>query len=132
MEKFEIEPIGYVISDFDNSYYKGTKNGKRKYTQEIIKILPKFQSGIKDLKIGMDITIIFYFNKSNDYDMVTTTCFSKVPVGIFSSRSPRRPNSLGITTTKILDIKEDTILIEKGDMFDKTPIIDIKPGKWII
>lgn len=129
MEKFEIEPIGYVVSEFDDFYYKGDKNGNRKYSKEVIKILDKFKIGIKDLKVGMDITIIFYFNKSKSYDLVTPTCFSKEPIGVFSSRSPRRPNSLGITTTKILDIDEDSITIEKGDMINGTPIIDIKIGK---
>lgn len=128
-EKFEIEPIGFVSTEFVDAYYSADENGHREYTEARITMLPKFKIGIKDLKKGMTITLIFYFNKSSDYDMVSPTCYSKEPLGIFSSRSPRRPNSLGITATKILDIKEDTITIEKGDMIDGTPIIDIKPGR---
>ncbi len=128
-EKFEITPIGYASTNYDDAYYSADENGKRKYTNEIITMLDEYKIGIKDLKVGMDITIIFYFNKSKDYDMVSPTCFSKKPLGIYSSRSPRRPNNLGITSTKILDITENTITIETSDMIDGTPIIDIKPGK---
>ncbi|MGH4038209.1 MAG: TrmO family methyltransferase domain-containing protein [Sphaerochaeta sp.] len=128
-EKIEITPIGYVMSEYDDSYYHADKEGKRNYSEAKIKMLPEYKIGIKDLKVGMIITIIFHFNKSSDYDMVSPTCFSKEPLGIFSSRSPRRPNGLGITATKIVAIDDDSITIEKGDMIDGTPIIDIKPGK---
>ena len=127
--KFEIEPIGFISSKYDDYFYLADKNGHRKYTKAKITMLPKYKIGIKDLKSGMTITIIFHFHKSFDYDMVSPTCYSKEPLGIYSSRSPRRPNGIGITATKILAINEDTIIIEKGDMIDGTPIIDIKPGK---
>lgn len=128
-EKFEIEPIGYLASKYDDSYYIADSTGNREYTTAKITMLPKYKIGIRDLKVGMIITLIFYFHKSSDYDMVSPTCYSKKPLGIFSSRSPRRPNSLGITTSKILYIDEDTIIIDKADMIDGTPIIDIKLGK---
>jgi tRNA-Thr(GGU) m(6)t(6)A37 methyltransferase TsaA len=127
--KFEIEPIGFLSSEYEDSFYRADENGHREYTKAKITMLPKYKIGIKDLKVGMTITIIFYFHKSTDYDMVSPTCYSKKPLGIYSSRSPRRPNRLGITVTKILAIDEDTITIERGDMIDKTPIIDIKIGK---
>ncbi|MGD1823647.1 MAG: TrmO family methyltransferase domain-containing protein [Pleomorphochaeta sp.] len=125
--KFEIEPIAFVVSNLDNSYYKLDQNGKIKHSKAKIKMVEKYKIGIKDLKPNMVITIIFYFNQSNNYNLVSPTRFSKKPLGIFSSRSPNRPNHLGITTSKILDITDDTITIESSDMFDKTPIIDIKP-----
>lgn len=128
-EKFEIEPIGFLSSEYKDGYYQADNNGHRNYTKAKIKMLPEYKIGIKDLKEGMFITIIFHFHKSSDYEMVSSTCFSKEPLGIFSSRSPRRPNGLGITTSKILAIDEDTITLESSDMLEGTPIIDIKPGK---
>lgn len=127
-KKFEIEPIGYVSTEYEDSYYKSVRNEKRKYSKAIITMNEKYKIGIKDLKKGMKITLIFYFHKSNDYDMVSSTHFSKEPLGIYSSRSPRRPNNLGITTTKILEIKDNIIVVETSDMINGTPIIDIKPA----
>ncbi|MDC7251104.1 MAG: TrmO family methyltransferase [Sphaerochaetaceae bacterium] len=128
-EIFQIEPIGYASTDYTDAYYKADENGKRNYTKAKITMLDKYKIGIKDLKKDMFITIIFYFNKSKEYNMVSPTCYSKEPLGIFSSRSPRRPNHLGITSSKILEITENTIVIETSDMIDGTPIIDIKLGK---
>ncbi len=127
-EKFEIEPIGYVTTEYDDSFYKSVKNEKRKYSEAKITMNEKYKIGIKDLKKGMKITLIFYFHKSNDYNMVSPTHFSNEPLGIYSSRSPRRPNNLGITTTKILKIEDNVITIETSDMINGTPIIDIKPA----
>ena len=52
---------------------------------------------------------------------------SAKPVGVFSTRSPDRPNSLGISVVKITDIVDNIIFISNADMMDGTPVVDIKP-----
>ena len=52
----------------------------------------------------------------------------KVPeVGIFACRCPQRPNPIGISTTEIISIKDNTIKVKGLDVIDNTPILDIKP-----
>ncbi|NJK95012.1 MAG: tRNA (N6-threonylcarbamoyladenosine(37)-N6)-methyltransferase TrmO, partial [Bacteroidales bacterium] len=47
--------------------------------------------------------------------------------GIFSCKAPKRPNAIGISTVKLIDIDNNIIHIEQVDMLDGTPLIDIKP-----
>jgi tRNA (Thr-GGU) A37 N-methylase len=47
--------------------------------------------------------------------------------GLFSTRSPHRPSSIGLTCVRLLSVEDDTILIDEMDMLDQTPVLDIKP-----
>jgi len=93
-----------------------------------IQMEEEFLEGIRDLKSGMNITLVFYFNQSKGYSLITNSRMSNVPVGVFSTRSPNRPNSIGITEVVIREIKGATIEFKGADMLDGTPVIDIKPS----
>ncbi len=82
----------------------------------------------KNLKSQINfIIIVFSFNQNKDYKLLTPSCKSKTPVGLFSTRSPYRPNNIGLTTVKITKINKNEIEFSGADMLDKTPVFDIKP-----
>ncbi|MFX1366156.1 MAG: tRNA (N6-threonylcarbamoyladenosine(37)-N6)-methyltransferase TrmO [Promethearchaeota archaeon] len=96
--------------------------------QGTIEIFHKFKSSLKDL-LGFSHIYSLYF-----FDMV------KLPVplqskpfldndvkGVFATRTPFRPNPIGISILKILDIKENIIEVNNVDILDGTPILDLKP-----
>lgn len=127
-DKIILEPIGYIQTKYKER--KGTPPQGRESTESYGSILMRdeFVEGICDLKSGMGITIIFNFHKSKGYKLVTEARLSPVPLGVFSTRSPNRPNSLGITDVKITNIEEGRIDFIGADMLDGTPVIDIKPS----
>ncbi|WP_341349562.1 SAM-dependent methyltransferase [Clostridium botulinum] len=73
------------------------------------------------------IIILFYFNKSKDFDLITKTPWSDEKKGVFSTRSPRRPNPIGLSIVKLIEIDHNKIIIKVIDMLDGTPVLDIKP-----
>ena len=75
----------------------------------------------------MGITLVFYFHKSEGYNLITKSRMSIRPVGVFSTRSPDRPNCIGITEVVIRSVDNNIIEFQGADMLDGTPIIDIKP-----
>jgi len=92
-----------------------------------IKILPEYTNGLKDLEGFSHITLIYHFHKIEGYDLVVTPFMDTEKHGIFPCKAPKRPNAIGISTVRLMSIKEDILNIEQVDMLDETPLIDIKP-----
>ncbi len=118
MEKYEISPIGFI---------------RRINDQTFIEILSEYKPALKELETFSHIQIIWWFNKFDDANSRKTTQFDKMPfeappLGVFSSRSPMRPNPLGLSTAKILGIQhsEGMIRIADIDAYEGTPVLDIK------
>lgn len=126
-EKISIEPIGYIYTKYEDRKNTPPQGRESEESHGYIQIEKDFLDGICDLKENTYITIIFYFNRSKGYKLITPSRLSIEPMGVFSTRSPDRPNSLGITSVKITKIEKDKIFFLGADMLNKTPVIDIKP-----
>ena len=100
---------------------------------EII-ITPEYQKGMEGYLAGDPdrIMVLFLFDRSPDF---TEDKFLQQPPhrdylrGIFWTCSPIRPNPIGVSILKVLEMKSDRIVVRGLDMLDGTPIIDIKPWK---
>ncbi|EKN42675.1 hypothetical protein CFSAN001627_05282, partial [Clostridium botulinum CFSAN001627] len=93
----------------------------------LIEIKEELVEGLKDLDKNSHIIILFYFNKSKDFNLITKTPWSDEKKGVFSTRSPRRPNPIGLSIVKLIEIDHNKIIIKGIDMLDGTPVLDIKP-----
>lgn len=71
--------------------------------------------------------LIFHFNKSEGYKLVTDSPSFEQPVGVFSTRSPNRPNGIGVTIVNLISISGSKLVFQGVDMLDGTPLLDIKP-----
>lgn len=85
--------------------------------------------GIEDFS---HILVFFWTNKvpekARQLKKVHPAGLRKMPLkGIFATRSPVRPNPIGITTVKLIERKANTLIVEGLDAIDNTPVIDIKP-----
>ncbi len=90
----------------------------------------KYKQGLKDIQSGQEIIVLFYFDRSPGFSpelLVQTPPHRQERIGVFSICSPRRPNPIGLSVLEVLKV-EGTVLHVKGvDMYDGTPILDIKP-----
>jgi len=117
MKTFKIYPIGKV---------EQLKNST------VLNIFEEFKEGLNGLKEGEKILIFLWFDKSDTPDKrkilkVHPKGDPENPIrGVFLTRSPVRPNPIGVYTVKILKIDNNKIFVDKIDAFDDTPIIDIK------
>jgi tRNA-Thr(GGU) m(6)t(6)A37 methyltransferase TsaA len=71
--------------------------------------------------------VIWAFNRSEGFDLLVTPPSDDRPHGVFSTRSPRRPNPLGLTVVELLRHEQGALYVRGVDMLDGTPILDIKP-----
>lgn len=97
-----------------------------------IELLPhnNFEMALRDLDGFERIWLIFQFNKNTNWRPTTRPPIppkGKDRIGTFASRSPYRPNPIGLSCVRLLKIKGLTLFVDEADLLDATPILDIKP-----
>ena len=127
MEEIIIKPIGTIFTPHTSIKNMPIQPLAAKGIKGYIKLLPEYTEGLKDLKGFSHITLIYHFHKINGYELVVTPFMDTEKRGIFACKAPKRPNAIGISTVKLISIKENIVHIEQVDMLDETPLIDIKP-----
>ena len=92
-----------------------------------IEINKEFEDGLSDLDGFSHICLIYFFHKSEGFDLKTKPFLSDKFFGVFATRAPKRPNAIGISVVKLLNIKKNILYIENVDILNGTPLLDIKP-----
>jgi tRNA (adenine37-N6)-methyltransferase len=95
--------------------------------QGTVVMFQEFTEGLADLEGFSHIILLYHFHQSTDTSLRVTPFMDSQPRGLFSTRAPNRPNSIGISVVKLIKIKESTLHVENVDIIDKTPLLDIKP-----
>lgn len=99
--------------------------------QATVEIFPEFTSGIKDIRSGAEIILFTWLDKADRTVLKTKPRNNPdaLLTGVFSTRSPDRPNPIGIHFVKVLSIPQGNKLQVTGlEALDQTPLIDIKPN----
>ena len=96
----------------------------------VIEIFEPYRRGLQDIESGQRIIVLFYFDRSPAFDpsfLTQTPPHKKSPLGVFSICSPRRPNPIGLSVLKVVERRGASIRVKGIDMYDGTPVVDIKP-----
>lgn len=91
---------------------------------------PEYEQGLSDIEAGQKIVVLFHFDRSPAFSadlLHQTPPHRDRPLGVFSICSPRRPNAIGMSVLQVLHVDGCRIRVKGLDMFDGTPILDIKP-----
>jgi tRNA-Thr(GGU) m(6)t(6)A37 methyltransferase TsaA len=126
-----ISPIGVIRTPFKTKY--GAPRQPATAREKTIGVITlndghNFEQAIEDLT-GFDyIWVLFWLHKNKNWKpKVLPPNGSRTKRGLFSTRSPHRPNPIGLSLCKLLSVKGRTVRIENPDMLDGTPVLDIKP-----
>ena len=92
-------------------------------------ILPEFADGIADLQPGVKIILLTWMHLADRTELKTQprNNIDAPFVGVFSTRSPHRPNPIGLHKVTVLSVKANVIKVSGLEVLDQTPLIDIKP-----
>lgn len=137
MESKQITPIGYVKSPFKDKFGIPRQSGRvPSLTGEIIFYKPySSPEAFRRLEQFSHVWVIFGFNKAENEKWKSTVRPPRLGgnerVGVFATRSPFRPNGLGLSVVKIKEIKKNesgiSLMVSGLDLLDGTPVYDIKP-----
>lgn len=123
---FTFDPIGYVTTaahSVPRFYSISDIEGELVIRREVM-------DGLSDITPGELILVIFLFHNSPPFTsnhLRVTPPHRKERRGVFSTRSPVRPNPIGLSQVEVLRVEENVIYVKGLDMLDGTPILDIKP-----
>ena len=124
---FSMRPIGYVESPYKSTHEIPKGLGAKHEAEGTLNIQAEFEPGLADIEGFSHLIVIWAFDRSEGFTLVGTPPIDDRPHGVFATRSPRRPNPIGLTVVELLR-REGAVLRVRGlDMLDRTPILDIKP-----
>jgi tRNA (adenine37-N6)-methyltransferase len=93
----------------------------------VIEIDPAFEAGLQDIEGFSHLFVLWAFHKAGGYDLVAHPPSDDRPHGVFATRSPQRPNPIGLTVVQLLGRDGRRLRVRGVDMLDGTPVLDIKP-----
>jgi len=124
---FSMQPIGYVRSPYRDTHEIPKGLGAKHETEGVLEVEAEFEAGLADIEGFSHLFVIWAFDRSSGYTLVGTPPSDDRPHGVFATRSPRRPNPIGLTVVELLGRDGRSLRVRGIDMLDGTPILDIKP-----
>jgi tRNA-Thr(GGU) m(6)t(6)A37 methyltransferase TsaA len=122
-----MRPIGFVRSPYSETAQVPKGFGAQHEAEGTIEILPEYEPGLTDIEGFSHLYVIWVFDRSDGCELLGTPPTDTKPHGVFATRSPRRPNPIGLTVLKLVRRDGPKLQVVGVDMLDGTPILDIKP-----
>jgi tRNA (adenine37-N6)-methyltransferase len=127
LENIIFQSIGIIHTPFNTLENMPIQNAGANGVKGTIEIFPEFEAGLKDIEGFSHLILLYHLHKVNHSALQVIPFMDTIEHGIFATRSPIRPNPIGMTVVKLLEIKGCMLTIEGTDMLNQTPLLDIKP-----
>jgi len=126
-KEIKLKPIGIIHTPYKKPKsipIQGTFNKRIKGRMELFR---RYHEGLRDIEGFSHLILIYHFNRSKEERLLGKPFLENNEHGIFTIRSPHRPNHIGFSVVKLEKVKENSIVFSEVDMLDGTPLLDIKP-----
>lgn len=126
IKEIKLEPIGYVKRKTKNQDIRD-----RSLTTQVV-IKPKYLNALNGIEDYSHLFIVFYMHEiaKKQKSVLEVHPRGRVDIalqGIFATRTPRRPNPIGLTLVRLVEQKQNVLLVKGLDAYHNTPVLDIKP-----
>jgi tRNA-Thr(GGU) m(6)t(6)A37 methyltransferase TsaA len=92
-----------------------------------VDVFEPFVEGLEDIEGFSHLHLLYWLDRAGPARLTVTPYLEDVAHGIFATRTPTRPNPLGLSVVRLLERRGGTLLVEDVDVLDGTPLLDIKP-----
>jgi tRNA-Thr(GGU) m(6)t(6)A37 methyltransferase TsaA len=124
---FTMQPIGYVRGPYREGKEIPKGLGVKHDAVGVLEISGEFVEGLADIEGFSHLFVIWAFDRSEGFSLTAAPPSDDRPHGVFATRSPRRPNPIGLTVVELLRREGGALHVKGIDMLDGTPILDLKP-----
>lgn len=124
---FTFRPIGFARTPYHDTKQIPKGLGAKHDADGVLEILPEFEPGLLDIEGFSHLFVLWAFHRSEGFDLIGKPPIATSQHGVFATRSPRRPNPIGLTVVELLRRDGARLHVRGVDMLDATPILDIKP-----
>jgi tRNA-Thr(GGU) m(6)t(6)A37 methyltransferase TsaA len=92
-----------------------------------VEVFPEYAAGLRSVEGFSHLTLLYHFHLASEPGLVVRPLLDTEPRGVFATRSPRRPNAIGLSTVRLVRVEGRVLHVEDVDVVDGTPLLDIKP-----
>jgi tRNA-Thr(GGU) m(6)t(6)A37 methyltransferase TsaA len=125
---FTAQPIGFIHSPYHETSAIPKGLGARHDAEGAIELLREYERGLADIEGFSHLFVLWEFDRAEGFDLIANPPSDAArPHGVFATRSPRRPNPIGLTVVELLRREGTSLRVRGVDMLDGTPVLDIKP-----
>lgn len=124
---FPFRPIGYIRTPYADAAQIPKGPGAEHHAEGKLELLPEYEGGLADIEGFSHLYVLWVFDRVDGYDLCSMPPTDDRPHGVFSTRSPKRPNPIGLTVVQLIRRDGARLVVRGVDMLDGTPILDIKP-----
>ncbi len=127
VEEYTMRPIGHIRSAYTETSQVPKGLGAEHTMEGVLELLPEFAAGLEDIEGFSHLWILWVFHRADGYSLVGGTPTDGREHGVFATRSPHRPNAIGLTAVRLIRREGARLVLGGVDMLDGTPVLDIKP-----
>jgi tRNA-Thr(GGU) m(6)t(6)A37 methyltransferase TsaA len=127
MDEWKMKPIGYIRSSYTSTDQVPKGLGTKHTMEGVLGVLPEFAEGLQDIEGYSHLVILWVFHQNQGCELVGRVPSDNQVHGVFSTRSPRRPNPIGLTNVELIKREGANLYLRGIDMLNGTPVLDIKP-----
>jgi tRNA-Thr(GGU) m(6)t(6)A37 methyltransferase TsaA len=127
-QSYQVVPVGWVESPLTDRS-QAPRQGDEGAPQAWLAFRPEYAEGIADLAAGTEVILLTWLDRAVRDVLVTRPRDdpARPPTGVFSTRSPDRPNPIGLHRVEIVSAEGLRLLVGPLEALDGTPVIDVKP-----
>lgn len=126
-ESFTMRPIGFVRSPYSETSQIPKGLGATHTATGDLEINRELEEGLTDIEGFSHLIVVWVFDRAEGFELLGRPPSDDRPHGVFATRSPRRPNPIGLTIVQLEGRSGNRLHVRGIDMLDGTPILDIKP-----
>ncbi len=123
----ELVRIGVIRTPFDAPSGMPKNPAAAEGSAGSVEVEPAYAPGLQDLAGFSHLILLFHLDRSDGYEPTFVPPGQRAPRGVFATRSPRRPNPLGMSVVRLDRVVDEVLTVRDVDMVDGTPLLDIKP-----
>ncbi len=127
MREIVYKPIGVIHTPFKTPSGTPIQASASRGVKGVVEVYPEFMEGLEDLDGFSHIILIYHFHLSKGPSLRVKPYLDDKPHGVFATRSPSRPNPIGLSVVRLLRVEGNKIYVQDVDIIDGTPLLDIKP-----
>ena len=135
MESLTLMPVGVIHSEHAEPRHTPIQPVCSGGSAGIVEVFPQYEEGLDDIEGFSHLHLIYWLHRAGEATNAVSGARSlkvvpfldDVPRGIFATRSPVRPNPIGLSVVRLVERRGRELIVEDLDVLDGTPLLDIKP-----
>jgi len=127
LREMRVKPIGIIRTPFQEPTGTPIQPSRSGGAKGTVEVFPEYGDGLKDLDGFERIWLIYWFDRAPEPQLLVIPFLHDRERGVFATRAPSRPNAIGMSVVRLLQVVSNTLEVADVDILDGTPLLDIKP-----